>query len=176
MEVTNIPRVTWTELKFLEAKTIYESYRKELHSNFIREKARCSKTNPKSFWQHINSKRKVSNVPAVIEFNGTKATTNAEKTNLFAEYFKSVYADYQIDPSLVDFILNRNDDNYQSITSPQELVLSVLRKIDLNKGSGHDGVAALFLRECAVHLAEPLSIIYNQSLSTKCYPEVFKIG
>lgn len=45
------------EREFLSAMGNYEAYRKELHSDYIREKARCVKNDPKSFWRHINSKQ-----------------------------------------------------------------------------------------------------------------------
>ncbi|XP_037026613.1 uncharacterized protein LOC119067625 [Bradysia coprophila] len=171
----DIPTVL-DDRKFLQAKIEFESMRTELHSNFIREKAHCLKSDPKSFWRHINGKRKSNNLPAVVELNGKKASTNAEKSNLFAEFFQSVYVDYPEDPSLFDFIDNRVDSNCFGITSTAELVLFVLHGMDVNKGSGHDGISSIFLRECAGNLAEPLNVIFNQSLTEKCYPNLFKIG
>lgn len=54
---------------FLEARANYETLRMELHSDFIREKARCVKHDSKSFWRHINNKRKSNQLPAAIELN-----------------------------------------------------------------------------------------------------------
>ncbi|XP_037034212.1 uncharacterized protein LOC119072993 [Bradysia coprophila] len=161
---------------FLQAKHEYEVLRTKLHSDFIREKSSCIKTDPKSFWRHINAKRKSNNLPAVVELNGKKASTDSEKANLFAEYFQSVYATEPDDPSLLDFINTRNDHDCYDVTAPTELVHFVLRGMDISKGSGHDGVSSFFLRECADYLAEPLSIVYTQSLVDKCYPDAFKIG
>ncbi|XP_037029672.1 uncharacterized protein LOC119069658 [Bradysia coprophila] len=162
--------------EFLQAKDDYEALRTELHSNFIREKSHCIKTDPKSFWRHINSKRKSNSLPAIVELNGKKATTNAEKSHIFAEYFQSVYVEHPNDPSILDFINARNDNNCHDIASTQELVKFVLSGLDVNKGSGHDGVSSLFLRKCAINLAGPLNIIFNQSLTEKRYPDAFKIG
>lgn len=111
--------------EFLRARGDYESHRKELHSDYIREKARCAKNDPKSFWRHVNSKRKSNNLPAVMEFNGEKASTNAEKTNMFAEYFQSVYVEHPLDPMLMEFIRKRDDSCFYDVTSTEELVLSV---------------------------------------------------
>lgn len=88
---------------FVQAKNDCETLRTKLHSDFIREKSGCIKTDPKSFWRHINSKRTSNTLPTVVELNGMKVTTNAAKSNLFAEYFQSVYAYDSEDPSLLDF-------------------------------------------------------------------------
>lgn len=48
--------------------------------------------------------------------------------------------------------------------------------MDINKGSGFDGVASIFLRECAEQLADPLRIIFSTSLNGMYYPKAFKIG
>lgn len=52
----------------------------------------------------------------------------------------------------------------------------MLSTLDLNKGSGFDGVSSLFLRECAEILSEPLCTIYSRSMEDGIYPKLFKIG
>lgn len=79
-----------------------------------------------------------------------------------------------------------NDNGCYDIASPIELVHFLLRELHVNKGSRHhclpfskvgsarhDGVSSL---ECVDYLAEPLSTVYTQSLTEKCYPDAFKIG
>jgi hypothetical protein len=95
---------------------------------------------------------------------------------LFAEYFKSVYVNHYHDSLLLEFIDNRADNDFYDITSTTELVSLVLHRMDLNKGSGHDGISSFFLRKCATQLAEPLNLIFNKSLSERHYPDLFKIG
>lgn len=48
--------------------------------------------------------------------------------------------------------------------------------MDINKGSGFDGVASIFLRECAEQLKNPLTFIFSTSITTMYYPTAFKIG
>lgn len=48
--------------------------------------------------------------------------------------------------------------------------------MDLNKGSGHDGISSLFLRECANNLAEPLCSLFSKCMGEGTYPDLFKIG
>lgn len=161
---------------FMSAKCEYEKRRQELHSKFIREKASCAKTNPKSFWQFVNSKRKSNTLPAKMFLNDKSATTDKEKADLFACHFQSVYVQHDDDPNLNNFIQQRQDGNCFNLNFDIDIIHSVLVKMELNKGSGHDGVSSLFLRECADFLAKPLSDIFTRSMDDGCYPDAFKIG
>ena len=48
--------------------------------------------------------------------------------------------------------------------------------MNTSKGSGHDSVSPVFMRECAEVLAAPLCHIFNKSLRDSTYPNLFKIG
>lgn len=78
------------DIPFQEAKNNYEEYRKELHNNFIKEKASSIKTNPRSFWQFVNIKRKPNTLPSILDYDDKKASTDSEKATLFADYFQNV--------------------------------------------------------------------------------------
>lgn len=111
-----------------------------------------------------------------MNFNDKMATTDEEKANLFADYFEDAYAKHEEDSTLDSFITNRNDENCHDFIITEQHVKSVLQQMDINKGSGFDGIASIFLRECADELAEPLRLIFSTSLSAMYYPEAFKIG
>lgn len=132
---------------FIEAKREYENYGKQLFEDFLREKASESKTNPKSFWKHIKDKRTAHKPPNTMSYGDSQATTDVEKAHLFAEYFKTVYTIHEPDNELHDFIDNRCDSNFFKLTVRNEMVYSVLSTLNINKGSGHGGISALFLRE-----------------------------
>ena len=53
-------------------------------------------------------------------------------------------------------------------------VLSALRDLDIKKSAGPDGISALFLRQTAEIIAEPLTLIYNHSLNTGTVPLAWK--
>lgn len=81
----------------------------------------------------------------------------------------------ELDHELLEFIRHRYDYNSFNITFSDIIVHSVLCRMELSKGSGHDGVSSMFLRECADHLTKPLSEIFSRSMETGCYPDAFKI-
>lgn len=161
---------------FLNAKLNFEQYRRQRHNDFIREKASSLKPDPKSFWKFINEKRKSNSLPSTINYEGQTAIDDSEKANLFSKFFQNVYTRHETDSSLDDFITERSDQNCFRMNISSENVYSVLSLMDLNKGSGHDNVPSIFLRQCAEVLCQPLAMIFSRSFSDGCYPEQFKMG
>ena len=53
-------------------------------------------------------------------------------------------------------------------------VVLLLETLDTKKSTGPDGLSALFLRKVAAEIAEPLTYIYNKSLSTGSFPDAWK--
>lgn len=171
----NVSLVT-DDQHFISAKKEYEDYRKQLYNDYLRDMSGKVKEDPKSLWKFLNEKRKSNVLPQKIEHNGGIyiAETDDEKASLFASFFSSVYHKYEPDNDLLSFISNRNDNNCHRIVINSDHVLSVLQRMDLNKGSGHDGVSSIFLRECAKTLCEPLSDIFSKSIESKYYPNSLK--
>lgn len=161
---------------FLASRSKFEQYRKDLFENFIQQQASNFSRNPKEFWKHLNGKRKSNSLPNIMHYNGKTAGTDQEKSELFAEYFDDVYVKHPEDQSLDTFIQNRNDADCYDFVITKEHVELTLRRMNLNKGSGFDGVASIFLRECAEQITDPLTTIFSTSLVQMHYPSAFKIG
>lgn len=160
----------------MEARSTYEAFRWQLHENFIYEQSVNLKSSPKAFWNHINSKRKSNGLPDTMIYNNKTAKSTEEKANLFAEFFEDVYKKHEEDNSLDSFISNRNDEHCHNIIITEDIVKAELSLMDLNKGSGFDGVPSIFLRECSEQLKGPLKIVFETALSKKYYPKAFKNG
>lgn len=95
---------------------------------------------------------------------------------MFADFFQSVYTTQPADTNILAFINNRDDNSCANISFTPEAVYSVLSRMDLNKGSGHDGISSIFLRECADILSDPLCKLYTMCMEKGIYPDLFKIG
>ena len=52
--------------------------------------------------------------------------------------------------------------------------MSLIDKLDSRKAMDPDGISALFLKEVASEIAQPLAVIYNKSLETGVIPSVWK--
>lgn len=76
--------------------------------------------------------RKSNGLPSVMHYNDKTAKTDEEKANLFAECFENVYCEHDVDDTLEDFILNRNDDNCHNFLVTENHIKAVLSRMDLH--------------------------------------------
>ena len=58
----------------------------------------------------------------------------------------------------------------------EEANFHILKNIYVNKAPGPDGIAGITLKNCALNLAYPLSILYNISFSRGQLPSDWKIA
>ncbi|CAK1604659.1 unnamed protein product [Parnassius mnemosyne] len=103
-----------------------------------------------------------------------KAYNTKETCDLFAKYFSSIYVKS-----------NSDDDHPQIPTSPElpemenfqitfKAIIKKLKRLDCTKGKGPDNIPPIFFNKCARSLAEPLSTIFNTSLTTGIFPSKWK--
>lgn len=110
-----------------------------------------------------------------MSFNDRIVRGGTNISNLFADYFGSVY-----DPSLplntavVDDGASVGGVGLSSLLLRESDVLCALRSIDDSKGAGPDGLPPLLLKRCAEALTVPLLIIFNKSLTTGVFPAAWK--
>jgi hypothetical protein len=132
------------------------------------------KTNPKVFWSYVNScSRTRSTIPDLHSPKGM-ATTDTQKANVLADFFSEVFtrepSDEEI-PRLPDIHLPITLNN---ITIEQTMVHKRLQQLKPNKAAGPDKMHPRVLRECAIALAKPVSIIFNQTINSGVLPSTWK--
>ena len=115
-------------------------------------------------------------IPPLEGPDGDLLTDDLEKATLFNNYFASQATLDVMDTQCIP------TNNAQDIpvprlgeikTSPNE-VLKILNFLDPNKSTGPDDIPVKILKLTALIIAEPLSELYNKSLSSGSYPEQFK--
>lgn len=138
------------------------------------------KTNPKKFWNYVNSKFKNKNKIGNLSFInnlGKEEVTDSDtiKTEVLNSFFSSVFVKEdntnftQLDniPAAIpmeNLIINEID------------VLKRLDKLDKNKSPGPDGIHPRILFEVRIEIAKALKIIFNKSLLTHQVPVDWKAG
>lgn len=152
------------------SRILYKSYLCKTENN-IRE-------NPKLFWNHVKNKRGGTSAYPLTMTDGHVTTTNcSEISNLFADYFSSVYTTENVKNFVLNNFLDSLEINSLSLTIPvidKETLRKKLQGIDYRKGSGPDGIPPAFIVSCASALLKPLLIIYNKSLSSGIFPKSWK--
>lgn len=123
----------------------------------------------KSFFAYTKSLRKSNLLPVVMRYK-TKVSENMKETsNLFSEYFSSVY---NTNSCIDEFTCNHECSNYFRITELD--ILNIINKLDGNRTNSPDGIPAIFYMNTANSISKPLSLIFNKSLSEMSYPDRWK--
>ena len=126
---------------------------------------------PKLFHSYIRRKKKGRPPVGPLKRNFAILTDPAEMSEVFAEYFASVF---RIDgPGTVEEH-QRSDAEMDPLRLTYDAVLDVLSRLDTSSAPGPDGVHPKLLRECAQALTFPLLLIFESSLCDGVLPEAWK--
>ena len=99
----------------------------------------------------------------------------ASKANIFNDYFASISSlpdppvGFALPP--MRYITNARIDTI--IFTPVK-VYSILKDLNITKANGPDQISNKMLRETAEVIAAPLSSIFNKSMETSSFPNVWK--
>ncbi|CAG2235397.1 unnamed protein product [Mytilus edulis] len=157
-----------------KVNTVTRNERKR-HEKQIAESA---KTNCKTYWKYVNSKRKsISGISELhTKVNGTEfiASTDSEIAEVLAEFFSSVFtlqSDNPVDSG------KRYCDNFSSdeLFNSKE-VNKLLKDLNTSKSPGPDQVHPTVLFELANTIDSPLSSIFNESFKSVTVHQRWKIG
>ena len=160
------------EWQYIFASREFDKLNTELYDDYVNKMKSSLKHDASKFWQYVNSKKSTDNKPKIMQFGDVRTTNETEQANLFADFFRSNYENAStqgvqqppavVSPSTEDFQLDIN------------FVLEELHAVNTKKGMGPDGMHPLLLKNCASHLAAPLTAIFNESLSTGLFPDKWK--
>lgn len=144
-----------------------------LYNNYLNDMQRKIKENPKEFWTFIKSKSKSSGIPQSMSFGNEIGDDFTSITNLFADFFKSVYLmvgnpNIQVENKALSHNIT------SSIQLDELSVRKALTNVKITKGCGPDGIPSIFVRNCASSLAVPLTMIFNSSMQLGVFPKRWK--
>ena len=111
----------------------------------------------KKFWSYVKSNSNSSRIPVQVHRNSIHANNDQKRAELFNAYFYDQFSEsstYQTDIDFLSGTLFEIDFNTYSI-------MNMLKSIDINKSSGPDGIEGVVLKNCALALSYPLSILFR---------------
>ena len=124
----------------------------------------------KKFWGHIKSNSKSNRIPETMHYKGRFRNSNVDKANLFNTFFREQFSE----PSSYEIDIDWSNDNSFEIDFCHRRIRKLLSRVNSNKAQGPDGIHGKVLKNCAVSLAYPLSIIFKISYNTGCIPKEWK--
>ncbi|XP_031616839.1 uncharacterized protein LOC116336829 [Contarinia nasturtii] len=132
------------------------------------------KSDPTSFWRFVNTKKNSDCDPKSLHYGDKSSVDKMEQAEMFATFFKNNFANQ---PSLIQSTAPASTQTNSSVDNfilNEFSVFDELLKINSKKGAGPDGIHPILLKNCAGLLYEPLSMIFNDSLSTGHFPTRWK--
>ena len=141
--------------------------------------ASSARENPRSFWQHVNSRRKVNANPKLLHYGETSTANEQIQSELFAKFFatnfelSSTYSTGNSNTSILP-TTDSSDGTADLFKLDEYFIFDELTKLDTSKGIGPDSIHPIFLKNCSAALSEPLAIIFNESLALGRFPTQWK--
>lgn len=148
---------------------------KNCYKNFIASVENELCKNVKCFWSYVNSKRNLKDtIPHTMKYNSSEASDLKSICELFSQYFGSVFEKDNPGYYNPEDNLLKSNCSLSTIFISEDDILGKIKKLDVNKGAGPDGIPPYIIKHCAKELCHPLYFIFNQSLQTGVFPEVWK--
>ena len=126
----------------------------------------------KKFWSYVKSSSNSSRLPETMHVNGKFRNDPVDQANLFNEHFYRQFSqssNYNVD---VDF---RNDP-FSDFKIDHRQLRKILAKTNPHKSMGPDNISGFVIKNCAVSIAYPLSLLFNLSFNTGQLPEEWKLA
>jgi len=139
------------------------------------EKLSDPRTGHKHFWtafKRISNKKKTTNIPPIFD-NNTFISNISQKANMFNDYFAEQCEILDNGSILPELKYNTNA-FISDIEIPLNRIISIINKMDPNKGGGYDGISISMLQICASEVAVPLQMIFQKSITTGLFPDIWK--
>ena len=131
-------------------------------------------TNNNKIFQYISSIKGHDRHPNQMFYNKKKASTDSEKTQLFNDYFYSVFS--SSDQPINDFDTTpSSDDSLHDIVMSQSDVFDIFTSLDANKASGIDNISPKIFKHCAAPLLQVICHLFSTSLQNNSIPQERRI-
>lgn len=162
--------------EFSELRARQKRTQKKCKDLFIERMQCLIKKDPKCLWTYVKSLRKSdAGYPSSMTLANISYRNELDVCRGFNSFFESVF---QRPASSYDNLLPHYDEPYftaYNLDIDANKVLSILKSLDISKGSGCDGVPSVFIRNCAETLAQPLCNIFMLSVNTfGSFPAIWK--
>lgn len=166
-------------------RNLVTSINRKLKRKLIQEKVNillsCRK-DPFKYHSIIKSitgiKREIT-IPPLIDTDGTILNDNRMKAEALNSYFRA-QTEIQITELQRDHLRDyesiqpKTPFHLETIAFTTNEVLTAINGLDASKACGPDKLSSRLLKMTAIYIAEPLTLIFNKSLSEGRYPNIWK--
>ena len=138
---------------------------------------RLNSCNNKDWWKLFKNALPHSSKSAIphLKVNNSILADSTEKAEAFNAFFAS-QSNFDTSASVPPNVSANPDYELSTVLINRNIVLRVLKSLNVSKATGPDGISPLVLRECASQLAFPLSRLYKLSLTSGNFPSLWKFA
>ena len=178
---------TTLRMKYQEYNTILNKVKRHAKKQYYIDKCIEFRSNTKHLWKTINkivgkTNDKSTVISELVVHNKT-LTHPVEISNQFCNYFSNVGKNFaeKIPKSKksIEEYLNMIRMNKKSVffypTTGQEIA-KLIQNLPNKKSSGHDDIDNVLLKEISSGLITVLENLFNESLQTGIFPDIFKLA
>ena len=160
---------------YIAARNMSAQESRKARREFERKIAAESKTNNKAFWRYVNSKRKIrTKVGDLKTATGKYTNRDDEKAEILSKQYYDTFTkeDISILPAAINRIITTGPLADVQIT--EEEVHKKLVSLRIDKSPGPDGLHPRLLKELADELCQPLTTIFNLSITRTELPSQWR--
>jgi len=159
-----------------EVKTTKASY---YHNSFVQSEGNARRT-----WKTINnlmSRRQNNQIVKEVKVNDISICDSNEISNAFNEHFSTIGPRLAREIPLTSdeesvylYFVPENYNKFCFRPTTTSVVFTHLNKLAKTKATGLDNISARLIRECADIISGPLCDLFNKSLMSGIFPDVWK--
>ena len=161
----------YREFSKLRAECKYLS--NQCYDNYILNVENSIHENIRNFWNYVNSINKSSVMPSIISYRGESSSDGHVIADMFANHFSTVYEDNPVGSFSPGFGGESSIILHDYVISYSE-VENTVNGLDERKSSGPDNIPPVLIKNCISYLITPLIYIFNLSLKTGVFPDLWK--
>ncbi|XP_050311196.1 uncharacterized protein LOC126746844 [Anthonomus grandis grandis] len=144
----------------------------ECYRNYLATLNENLTSNPKNFWKFVNKKRASNIVPREMFLDNSIATDDQQIVDLFATHFSAVYSNANTTSPEKSFSQINIDCPVISLAEVFDKLGALPNKLMI----GPDGIPNILLKNCRYVLSQPLCKLFNLSLISGTFPDIWKEG
>ena len=145
----------------------------QCYNEYISNAEESIGTESAAFWRYIHQRDRNSDLPNSMTFNSNSSQDMTEIVQYFADFFSSVYCDDACDTNVFNTPVTVSVNNCDMEIMD---VFNVINSLKDHLSEGPDNISVLLLKNCVYILSFILCKIFNMSLESGIFPDVWKIS